>query len=95
MHCARIAPAGVLISLIPALAAGQAPDSSRVRDVLTRGYAAIQKAQRTSRKSQSCATTCHLQVYGAFAYRAVREHRIALDEDVARATSVARFAVAG
>ena len=73
-----------LAGLAPAIAAAQAPDVARVRDAITRGYAAIQAAQLQSRKTQFCAATCHLQIYGAFSYRAVREHGIALDEAVAK-----------
>jgi len=74
-----------LILMAPAVAAGQQQDLSRIRTAITRGYAAIQIAQKTSRTSQSCTATCHLQVYGAFAYRAVREQRITIDEATAHA----------
>ena len=85
---------GVLISLVPAIAAAQAPEATRIREAITRGYAAIQAAQKVSRKSQACTTTCHLQVYGAFSYRAVRGQGIAVDElspaPISIAPSVAR-----
>jgi ankyrin repeat protein len=74
-----------LISLVPAIAAAQAPEATRIRDAITRGYAAIQTAQKVSRKTQACAATCHLQVYGAFSYRAIRGQGFAVDEDAARA----------
>ena len=74
-----------LISLLPTIAAAQAPEAVRIREAITRGYAAIQTAQKVSRKSQACAATCHLQIYGAFSYRAVRGLRIAVDEGVAGA----------
>jgi ankyrin repeat protein len=70
---------------VPATAHAQALDTARFREAATRGYAAIQTAQRVSRKSQSCTTTCHLQGYGAFSYRSVREHGVALDEAAVRA----------
>ena len=70
--------------LAPTLASAQAPDVARVRDAVTRGYAAIQRAQLESRKTQFCTATCHLQIYGAFSYRAMREHGIALDEALAK-----------
>ena len=73
------------IVLLPALATAQPVDEARVRDAVTRGYRAIQAAQKASRTSQSCTTTCHLQLNGTFAYRAIRQHRIPLDEQVARA----------
>ncbi len=76
---------GGLISLVPAIAAAQAPDATRIREAITRGYAAIQTAQKVSRKTQACTTTCHLQGYGAFSYRAVRGQGIAVDEAVAGA----------
>src|SRR5438132_5329345 len=85
MIVVRRSLAVLTIVCCPALAAAQQPDSSRMRDAVTRGYAAVQIAQKASRTAQSCTTTCHLQVYGAFAYRVVREHGIALDEEVARA----------
>ena len=75
----------VLISLVPAIAAAQAPDGTRIREAITRGYAAIQTAQKVSRRTQACTTTCHLQGYGAFSYRAVRGQGIAVDEAVAGA----------
>jgi len=70
---------------VPGVAHAQAVDSARIRDAVTRGYAAIQAAQRVSLKSQACTTTCHLQVYGAFSYRAIREHGITVDEATAKA----------
>ena len=73
-----------VVGLAPALASTQDLDAARVRDAVTRGYAAIQAAQLQSRKTQFCAATCHLQIYGAFSYRAVREHGIALDEALAK-----------
>jgi ankyrin repeat protein len=76
--------AAVLIVLSPARSAAQSLDASRIRDAATRGFAAIQAAQRVSRTTQSCTTTCHLQVYGALAYRSAREHGIPLDEEIAR-----------
>ena len=72
-----------LISLLPTIAAAQAPEAARIREAITRGYAAIQTAQKVSRKTQACTTTCHLQGYGAFSYRAVRGQGIAVDEAVA------------
>ena len=76
---------GGLISFAPAIAAAQAPEAARIREAITRGYAAIQAAQKVSRKSQTCTATCHLQGYGAFSYRAIRGQGIAVDEAVARA----------
>lgn len=60
-------------------------------DAATRGYAAIQVAQRASRTSQTCATTCHLQAYGAFASRAIHDRGLRFDEAVTRADAVRGF----
>ena len=76
---------GVLIAFAPAIASAQAPEATRIREAITRGYAAIQTAQKVSRQSQACTATCHLQVYGAFSYRAIRGQGLAVDEAVARA----------
>ena len=70
---------------VSGIAHAQTLDHARIREAATRGYAAIQAAQRVSQKSQTCTTTCHLQAYGAFSYRAVREHGITLDEATAKA----------
>ena len=67
------------------VATAQALDAARVRDAATRGYAAIQTAQRASQKSQGCTTTCHLQGYGAFAYRSAVDHGVTLDESAVKA----------
>jgi len=67
------------------LVTAQTLDTARVRDAVTRGYAAIQTAQRTSQKSQACTATCHLQAYGALSYRSVIEHGLMLDESAVKA----------
>jgi len=69
----------------------QTLDAARVRDAATRGYAAIQIAQRTSQRSQACTTTCHLQSYGAFAYRSAVAHGITLDESAVKADLTRAF----
>jgi ankyrin repeat protein len=73
-----------LIGLAPTSVASQSLDATRVRAALTRGYAAIQTAQAVSRKSQACTATCHMQIYGAFSYRALRARGITVDENLAR-----------
>ena len=65
---------------LPIGAADQGLDPSPIRDAATRGYAAIQVAQKASRTSQTCATTCHLQAYGAFASRAMYDRGLRLDD---------------
>jgi ankyrin repeat protein len=80
-----------IVLLVPLTCDAQPLELSRVREAATRGYAAIQVAQKTSRSSQTCAGTCHLQYYGAFAYRAMRAHGLALDEAVARADGERAF----
>jgi len=76
---------------VTGVAMAQSLDTARVRDAMTRGYAAIQTAQRVSQKSQGCTTTCHLQGYGAFSYRSVVEHGLTLDESAVRADFVRAF----
>jgi len=88
----------VMIALSSSVATAQPKDAARIRDAATRGFAAIQAAQKMSRATQSCVSTCHLQVYGALAYRSAREHGIALDEEIARADAdraFRRFATTG
>jgi hypothetical protein len=87
----RVAFHMALLVLMPVISTAQPVDSSRIREAAIRGFAAIQAAQKASRSSQSCTTTCHLQVYGALAYRTAREHGIALDEEVARADAERGF----
>jgi len=79
------------IVLLPALTSAQPPSAASFRDAALRGLAAIQAAQKRSRATQTCTGTCHLQVYGAFAYRAAREHGIPIDEAVARADATRAF----
>jgi ankyrin repeat protein len=85
---------GMAVTLLLAATGGagaqEIPDSA-IRAAATRGFAAIQAAQRVSRKTQSCAGTCHLQGYGSQAYRAAREHGLTLDEEVARADATRWF----
>ena len=87
----RVAFPMALLVVWPAIAVAQPPDSSRIREAATRGFAAIQAAQKASYSSQSCSTTCHLQAYGALAFRAAVEHGIALDEKIARADAERGF----
>jgi ankyrin repeat protein len=81
----RVAFQMALLVVLPAICIAQPLNSSRIREAATRGFSAIQAAQKISRSSQSCTTTCHLQVYGGLAYRTAVEHGIAVDEAVARA----------
>jgi ankyrin repeat protein len=81
----------LVIIVLPAISIAQPLDSSRIREAATRGFAAVQAAQKASYSSQSCTTTCHLQAYGALAYRTAREHGIRLDEEIARADAERGF----
>jgi Prenyltransferase and squalene oxidase repeat len=81
----------LLTILLVGTGAAQVPSASRIRDAAVRGFAAVQVAQRVSLKAQACATTCHLQVMGAFAYRSMREHGLPVDEAVAKADAVKAF----
>jgi ankyrin repeat protein len=80
-----------VVLLVPLTCAAQPLELSRVREAATRGYAAIQVAQKTSRSSQTCAQTCHLQYYGAFASRAMRDRGLPFDEALARADAERAF----
>ena len=84
-----------LLLLLPSLASAQSEDDARIREAVTRGLAAIQKAQAnwfTSYK-QVCAS-CHHQYQPALAYRAARERGVAVDETIARADAVKAFTFA-
>src|SRR5688572_2599030 len=84
-----------LVLLAPVAAAGQEADPARVRDAATRAVAAIQKAQTSwySANKQVCAS-CHHQYQPALAFKAAREHGIAVDEAVAKADAVRAFTFA-
>ncbi len=91
-RCERAWPL-IVVSLmfLPVSASAQTLDASRIRDAATRGYAAIQVAQKASRSSQTCTTTCHLQLYGTFAYRAMLDRDLPLDKAVAQADALRAF----
>lgn len=74
--------------LLSSIAGAQTPDAATIRAAMTRGFAALQTAQKVSHTSQSCTTTCHLQAYGALAYRAVRDQGIVVDESVEAADAL-------
>ena len=78
--------------LLSSTAGAQTPDAAAIRAAMTRGFAALQTAQKVSRTSQSCTTTCHLQAYGALAYRAVREQGIVVDDATESADATRGFA---
>jgi len=81
----------VLLILFTSVRAPAQSDLSRIRESATRGFALIQATQKRSRATQSCTATCHLQLYGALAYRAARERDIALDEQIARSDADRAF----
>jgi ankyrin repeat protein len=66
-------------------------DRSGIREAAMRGFVRIQATQKRSRTTQSCTATCHLQLYGALAYGAVRERNIEVDEQIARMDAVRAF----
>jgi ankyrin repeat protein len=85
---------GVVLVVLILLSSVRTPaqsDLSRIRESATRGFALIQATQKRSRATQSCTATCHLQLYGALAYRAARERDIALDERIARSDADRAF----
>jgi ankyrin repeat protein len=84
-----------LVLLAPVAAAAQEADPARVREAATRAVAAIQRAQVSwyTAHKQVCAS-CHHQYQPALAFKAAREHGIAVDEAVAKADAVKAFTFA-
>lgn len=72
--------------------AGKTTSEADIRSAATRGMAAIQTAQKVSRKTQTCAGTCHLQGYGSQAYGAAHSRGIPLEVAVARDDATRAFA---
>jgi len=66
-------------------------DRAGIREAAMRGFARIQATQKRSQATQSCTATCHLQFYGALAYRAVRERNVDVDEQIARRDAIRAF----
>jgi ankyrin repeat protein len=79
------------LACAPRLALAQATDD-RVREAATRGFALIQATQKVSLTRQGCGATCHLQHAGAFAYVAMKERGLPVDEEVARADAMKAYA---
>ena len=77
-----------LMALVARGADAQSLSTVSIPDAATRGMAAIQQTQRISQKTQGCAGTCHLQMYGALAYRAALEHGLPVDAAAMRADAL-------
>src|SRR3954471_15329039 len=80
----------VLGSALPATAQTDA----QIRDAATRGVAAITAAQKVWANSKQVCASCHHQFQPAHAFRAAREHGIAVDESIARADAAVAFSYA-
>ncbi len=80
---------GILCSISALWAAGD-PSAPRIREAATKAVALIQSSQKNWFSKQSC-FSCHQQVLPALAFRAAREHGIAVDEKAARADAAAAF----
>jgi ankyrin repeat protein len=64
--------------------------AARIQDAAAKAVRVIQKSQQNWYRKQGC-TSCHQQVFPALAFRAAREHGIALDEAAAHADAAAAF----
>jgi ankyrin repeat protein len=89
---------GVVVALAIVLAAvvsTQEAPPAQVSGAAARAVAAIQKAQSPwyTTNKQVCAS-CHHQYQPALAFRAAREHRIPVNEEIARADAVKAFSFA-
>lgn len=80
---------GILCLASGCWAAGASP--SHVRDSAAKALAVLQSSQKGWYAKQSC-SSCHHQVLPALAFRAAREHGIAVDEGIARADAARTFA---
>jgi ankyrin repeat protein len=90
----KAVPFGIALLLlwhVPVVPIASQSDRSAIREAAVRGFARIQATQNRSRTTQSCTATCHLQLYGALAYRAVRERNVDADEQIARRDAVRAF----
>jgi ankyrin repeat protein len=76
-------------------ASAQEVDPGRAREAAGRALAAIQKAQALwyTANKQVCAS-CHHQYQPAIAYRAARDHGVAVNEQIARADALRAFTFA-
>ncbi len=79
----------------PGLAGAQDADPAAIRDAAARAVAVMQKAQATwyGANKQVCGS-CHHQYQPALAFRAAREHGIAVDEGIATADASKAFTFA-
>ena len=78
------------IACLASAACAAEPSTARIQEAATKAVALIQKSQQTWYAKQSC-FSCHQQVFPALAFRAAREHGIAVDEPAAHADAAAAF----
>ena len=73
----------------------QEAEPAEVRDAAARAVAAIQKAQAPwyTTNKQVCAS-CHHQYQPALAFRVARDHRVPLNEEIAKADAIKAFTFA-
>jgi ankyrin repeat protein len=87
--------AGVGVLVLGAAVSTQEAPPDQVRSAAARAVASIQKAQATwyTTNKQVCAS-CHHQYQPALALRVAREHRVPIDEEIARADALKAFTFA-
>ncbi len=81
---------GILCLISAAWGADAAPD--RIRDAAAKGVALIQSSQKSWYSKMDC-VSCHQQVLPALAFRAAREHGVAVNEALAHAEDIKSFRV--
>src|SRR5579864_1354778 len=68
----------------------EGPSATRIQEAATKAVSMIQRSQKSWYQKQSC-TSCHQQILPALAFRAAREHGVAVDETAAHADAAAAF----
>ena len=94
----RLVALSVGVACVVGLAAAvstQEAEPAEVRDAAARAVAAIQKAQAPwyTTNKQVCAS-CHHQYQPALAFRVARDHRVPLNEEIAKADAIKAFTFA-
>ena len=84
-----------LVAVVSWALPGFAQDASgdRIRQAAARAIALVQSSQANFASKIACAS-CHHQFQPALAFRAAREHGIAVNEEMARAVAVKAFSYA-
>ena len=79
---------------VAATTSAQPVTTGQIRDAATRGVAAITAAQKVWASSKQVCASCHHQFQPAHAFKAARDHGIAVDESIARADAATAFSYA-